>query len=45
MDRDGLSVFDTVVLFLGGAVVLLVAVAWAGAALALVVTGEPVEIP
>lgn len=44
MDRDGLSVFDTVVLFFGGAVVLLVAVVWAGAALALVVTGEPVEL-
>ena len=44
MDRDGLSVFDTVVLFIGGAVVLLVVIVWAGAALALVVTGEPVEL-
>jgi type IV secretion system protein VirD4 len=44
VDRDGLSGFDVVVLALGGAAVLVVAVVWAGAALALLVSGAPVEV-
>jgi type IV secretion system protein VirD4 len=41
VDGDGLSPFDLVVLAVGGPAVLLVVVAWAGAALALLLTGEP----
>jgi type IV secretion system protein VirD4 len=40
VDRDGLSWFEAGVLAVGGAVVLAVGVVWAGAALALLVTGE-----
>jgi type IV secretion system protein VirD4 len=44
VDRDGLSPFDLVVLVVGGAAALLIVVVWAGAALSLVLTGEPVEL-
>lgn len=45
MDRDGLSLFDAVVLTVGGAVVLVVAVVWGGAMLALLAIGEGAVLP
>ncbi|MDZ7734552.1 MAG: hypothetical protein U5R31_17030 [Acidimicrobiia bacterium] len=45
MERDGLSGVDLVVLVVGGAVVAGLAVVWAGAALALLVTGDARVIP
>jgi type IV secretion system protein VirD4 len=44
VERDGLSPFDLVVLAVGGTAVLVVVVVWAGAALAMGVTGQPVEL-
>src|ERR671919_6439 len=42
--RSGLSGFELVVLTLGGAAILVIGVVWAGAALALLVTGQPVDV-
>ena len=44
MQRDGLSGFELAVLTVGGVAALVVAVVWAGAALALLVVGHPVEV-
>src|ERR671911_1430177 len=44
MQRDGLSGFELAVLTVGGVAALVVAVVWAGAALALFVVGHPVEV-
>jgi hypothetical protein len=44
VQRDGLSGFELVVLLVGGAAALLVGVVWAGAALALLLVGQPVDV-
>jgi type IV secretion system protein VirD4 len=44
VDRDELNLFDVLVLVVGGTAVVVVAVVWAGAALALAVTGQPIEL-
>ena len=44
MDRDGLNPSELVVLAVGGTAVLAIVVVWAGAALALGVTAQPVEL-
>jgi len=41
MERDGLGVFEVLVLVLAGAALLVVGVVWAGGALALVFSGHP----
>jgi len=41
MERDGLGVFEVLVLVLAGAALLVVGVVWAGAALALLLSGAP----
>ena len=44
MERDGLSGFELIVVVLGGASAVLVGVVWAGAGLALLVTGRAVDV-
>jgi type IV secretion system protein VirD4 len=41
MERDGLGVFEVLVLVLAGVALLVVGVVWAGAALALLLSGDP----
>ena len=43
MDRDDLGGFELLVLAVGGVAALVIAITWAGAALALLVSGEPIE--
>src|SRR5918996_1391863 len=45
MDRDGLGGFELLILAIGGIAALAVAVAWTGAALALLVVGNPAAVP
>jgi type IV secretion system protein VirD4 len=44
VQRDGLSGFEAVVLSVGGAAALVIVVVWAGAALGLAATGQPVNL-
>ena len=41
MERDGLGVFEVLVLVLAGAALLVVGVVWVGASLALLLSGAP----
>ena len=41
MERDGLGVFEVLVLVLAGAAVLVIGIVWAGAALSLLLVGRP----
>ncbi len=44
MERDGLSGFELIAFAVGGVAAVMVGVVWAGAAIALVVTGEAVDM-
>ncbi len=41
MERDGLGVFEVLVLVLAGVAVLVIGVVWAGAALSILLSGSP----
>ena len=45
MDREGLSGFELIVLVVGGAAAVLIGVVWAGATIAIAVSGRAVVVP